>query len=69
MKKEEVDKIYNELKELYTDEEIAESFVFSYDMTDDDRKLLSKAIKERRRTLTKEEREEISNFIKKNNMC
>jgi len=60
------DKIYNKLKEKYTDKEIAESFVFSgRSLTDEERKELSAAIKERRENRTEEEKEEIRQFIKK----
>lgn len=40
------DKIYNKLKKKYTDEEIAESFIFPSDITHDEIEKISKIIKE-----------------------
>lgn len=64
MKKDEVDKIYNELREVYTDDEIADAFIFPGDMTEEDVKELKKSINKHRRKLTDEERESIVNFSK-----
>jgi|AntAceMinimDraft_18_1070375.scaffolds.fasta_scaffold170840_2 hypothetical protein len=70
MTQEEADKYYAELKKDYTDEEIAESCIFSVDMTQEDVQILKTAIDEqkRKRKLTDKEREEIANFLK-NDIC
>jgi len=65
MKKEEIDKIYEDLRKKYTDEEISESVMISYDMTEEDRIVLQKSIKERRNNMSEEEKKRISDFINK----
>jgi len=65
MKKEEDDKIYNELRKHYTDEEIAESFVFSIDMTEDERIELREVLKEHRDNMTEKDAMEIGKFSQK----
>jgi len=62
-------KYYNKLRKEYTDEEIAESCIFSIDMTEDEQKELKKAIDKRRRKLTDIEREEVIRFLRKENIC
>jgi hypothetical protein len=66
MTQEEADKYYAELKKDYTDEEIAESCIFSVDMTDEDIQVLKDAIDyhKNKRKLTDKERKEISKFLK-----
>ena len=65
MDKKEQDRIYKKLRKKYTDEEIAESFIFSADMTDEEREQLSKVIKERRDNLSDKEKEKIRLFVEK----
>lgn len=48
MKKEEVEELYNELRKLYTDQEIAESMVLpSVDLTEEEQKIEDAFWKER----------------------
>ena len=49
MTKEESDKLYKELRKTYTDEEIAESFVWSIDTTPEEDAEFSKMVREYRR--------------------
>ena len=49
MTKEESDEMYIELKKTYTDEEIAESFIWSIDRTPEEDKEFSKLISEHRK--------------------
>ncbi len=67
MDKNEQDKIYKILSEEYTDDEIAESFIFSTDLTDNERIVLSKKLKNKRDNMTISEKENIDKFIKKLN--
>lgn len=70
MKPEEIDKIYKKLRKKYTDEEIAKSYIFPGDpLTDDERKELSKTIKNRKRTLSKEELDILNKFLKNGDIC
>ena len=62
-------KYYNKLRKEYTDEGIAESCIFSIDMSEDEQKELKKAIDKRRRKLTDIEREEVIRFLRKENIC
>ena len=65
MKKEEADKIYKKLKKIHTDEEIAESYIFSIDMTEEERLELQKSIKNRRDSMPEEERLFVEDVAKK----
>jgi len=65
MKKEEADRIYKKLREEYTDEEIADSFVFSIDMTDEERKQLQIEINTRRNSMTDIDKERVKKFVEK----
>ncbi len=67
MDKNEQDKIYKILSEEYTDDEIAESFIFSTDLTDNERIVLSKKLKNKRDNMTISEKENIDKFFKKLN--
>ena len=49
MNQKEADRIYKELRKEFTDEEIAESFVFSVDMTDEEKEELRKVLHEHRK--------------------
>ena len=49
MKKTNINKIYKKLRKIYTDKEIADSFVFSEDMTDEESKELSEYLKKHRK--------------------
>lgn len=69
MKKEEAEYYYNELRKEYTDEEIAESQVFSIDMTENEKAELREYLKTKRRTLTEKEREQVRDFIKRYRGC
>lgn len=65
MTEKEATKIYNKLRKKYTDEEIAESFIFSVDMSDEERIELSKQIiKHREKTILSKEDIEFINKIK-----
>jgi len=69
MKKEEIDKIYNELREN-TDEEIAKSFIFPGEpLTEEDVRVLKESIAKHRRTLSKEEIQLIKEFGEKVRRC
>ena len=70
MEKKEINRIYKELSEKYTDKEISKSFIFPSDnaMTEDEQEALKKSISEHRRKLTDEERQEVVNYIK-NDIC
>jgi len=63
MTEKEQEKIYNELRKTYTDEEIAESHIFSTDMTEEEVTQLQDAIKKRREN--KKYNEEIKNKLAK----
>jgi len=69
MKKEESDKIYKELRKEYTDKEIAESCIFSVDMSEKELEELKQYLKTNRRTLTKEEREQVKEFVERTKGC
>lgn len=69
MTKEEAEYYYNELRKEYTDEEIAESQVFSIDMTENEKAELREYLKTKRRTLTEKEREQVRDFIKRYRGC
>jgi len=64
MNKEEQDKIYKRLREKYTDEEISESFIFSSDLTTDERIELSKKLKYKKDNMTIIEKENIDKLIR-----
>jgi len=65
MKKKEADKIYKELRKEYTDEEIAESHVFSTDVTDEEQKELKEYIKKESMQRTDIEKKRVRDFIEK----
>lgn len=65
MNKEEQDKIYKQLRLKYSDEEIAESFIFSADLTNEERIALSEKLKNKRDNMTIAEKEMYANLIKK----
>ena len=50
---EEVDKIYNELREEYTDKEIADAFIFPGNMTKDEQESLKISMSEHKRKISK----------------
>lgn len=59
MTKEEADKIYHKLKEEgLTDEEIAESFVFSIDTTEEEDELFRRELNKRRKEYLREQRKQ-----------
>lgn len=65
MTEKEATKIYKELRKKYTDEEIAESFIFSVDMSDKEKTELSKQIiKHKEKTILSKEDIEFINKLK-----
>ena len=50
---EEVDKIYNELRDKYTDKEIADAFIFPGNMTKDEQESLKISMSEHKRKISK----------------
>ena len=63
MKQEEADRIYKELRKDLTDEEIAESFIFSIDMTDEDVRVLQEGIQKRQKRISTSEMDDIKKRI------
>ena len=55
---EEVDKIYNELRDKYTDKEIADAFIFPGNMTEDEQESLKISMSEHKRKITISTRKE-----------
>lgn len=65
MNKEQQEKYYNELRKTLTDEEIAESFVFSTDLTEEESLELQNEIKKRRLSMSDIEKERVKSIVEK----
>lgn len=63
MKKEEADKIYKELRKKYSDEEIAESCIFSIDPTEEEKEEISRYFRNRKKSLLNTKKKEKLNNL------